>query len=836
MHRHSRRIAMSGLHILPVLFLLSSCFVQGGMTQAADRQQAPIRTIKVVMDNNYPPYSFLGGEGVLQGIVVDQWRLWQRKTGIRAELTGLEWAEAQRRMAAGEFDVIDTIFRNEKREKLYDFTRPYADIAVPLFFHADISGISGPEDAVGFMVAAKAGGNVLDVLRRHGITDIVEYPSYEKIVEAARDGRVKVFTVDRPPALYYLHKMGILHRFRETPPLYNGEFHRAVKKGNLSLLAEVQKGFDLISEQEQRQIDRKWRGLPLLGPEWTRTLLLGAALVCLLVLCLFFWNYGLRKAVARRTRELKISEEGLRQSESRMRAVTNAAMDAIVMVDHRGMISYWNPAAESIFGYASEEVLHRDLHQLIADQRDRAAHRENLVHFSRTGQGNAVGRMLELRARHKNGHEIVIELSLSAIRVKDEWHAVGIARDITERKQLENERKKLQEQLVQSQKMEAIGTLAGGVAHDFNNMLGVILGYTEMALARTATADPLRDCLQRVYDAARRSADITRQLLAFARKQTVMPKVLDLNKTVEGLLGMLERLIGEDVELLWQPGAAVWPVLMDSSQIDQILVNLCINARDAMAGGGRIIIRTGNVVRDEGDGSRQAGLVPGEYVLLSVSDNGCGMDQETLSHLFEPFFTTKAMGRGTGLGLATLYGIVKQNKGMVAVSSEPGQGTTFTMHFPRYRSGHEEGERAEEERAMATAHGSETILLVEDEPSVLQLTKEMLALLGYTVLPAATPAEAIYLAREHEGTIHLLLSDVIMPEMNGRDLATHLSAFHPRMVWLFMSGYPADVIAHRGVLDTHVHFIQKPFTAGMLAAKVRAVLDGADSAANLGKT
>jgi two-component system, cell cycle sensor histidine kinase and response regulator CckA len=400
---------------------------------------------------------------------------------------------------------------------------------------------------------------------------------------------------------------------------------------------------------------------------------------------------------------------------------------------------------------------------------------------------------------------------------------LGISEDITERKRAEEETARLEEQLLQAQKMESVGRLAGGVAHDFNNMLGVILGRTEFALEKTEPSSPLRGDLMEIRKAAERSADLTRQLLAFARRQTIAPKVLDLNETVEGMFQMLRRLLGENVAIDYKPESGLWPVRVDPSQIDQILANLCVNARDAITDVGKLTIETGNRTFDEEYCAHHTGFVPGEYVRLVVSDDGCGMDKETLSHLFEPFFTTKKVGQGTGLGLATVYGAVKQNNGFINVYSEPGRGTTFTIYLPRHAG---ETRRTITEGAPAPdPRGREVILLVEDEPAILRLAAMMLEKQGYTVVAAATPGEAIRLARERTGEIDLLMTDVVMPEMNGRELARNILTLYPGLRRLFMSGYTADVIAHQGVLEEGVHFIQKPFGIKELAAKVREVLD-----------
>lgn len=394
--------------------------------------------------------------------------------------------------------------------------------------------------------------------------------------------------------------------------------------------------------------------------------------------------------------------------------------------------------------------------------------------------------------------------------------------DITERKRAEEEKEKLQVQLNQSQKMESVGRLAGGVAHDFNNMMGVILGHTELILYQMDPSNILYSEIQEIRKAAQRSADLTRQLLAFARKQTVTLKVLDLNETVEGMFKMLRRLIGEDIPLEWMPGHGQNKVLMDPTQLDQILVNLCVNARDALVGNGKIIIRTAGESFDQIYCNIHPEYEPGEYVMLSVSDNGCGMDQETVARLFEPFFTTKEIGKGTGLGLSTVYGIVKQNNGFIIVHSEKDQGTTFNIYLPLHVPKAEQMMKPEVVKPVE--HGSETILLVEDEPAILSMTSLILERLGYTVLAAATPGEAMRLAERHPGEIHMLMTDVVMPEMNGRDLAKNILDLYPNMKRLFMSGYTADVIAHHGVLDKGVNFIQKPFSIKDLSEKIRAIL------------
>ncbi len=399
---------------------------------------------------------------------------------------------------------------------------------------------------------------------------------------------------------------------------------------------------------------------------------------------------------------------------------------------------------------------------------------------------------------------------------------VGTIVDITERKQAEKERQKLQDQLGLAQKMESIGRLAGGVAHDFNNMLAVILGNAEVALAKAGSENPLSKHLAEIRKAAERSADLTRQLLAFARRQTVAPRVVDLNTIIGRILSILRRLMGEHIDLVWRPGADLWKVKIDPAQIDQILMNLAANARDAIVDVGRVILETGNCIADEAYCAAQPDMKPGGYVTLVMSDNGNGMDHETLTNIFDPFFTTKQVHQGTGLGLATVYGIVRQNSGFVDVNSEPGKGTRFKIWLPRHL-GDPESTLIEEKGDRITG-GIETVLVVEDEPMLLDLALTVLKDLGYAVISAASPHEAIRLADAYAGQIHLLLTDVVMPEMNGRDLAKRLQSQYPNLKCLFTSGYTANIIAHHGILEGDMNFIQKPYTLEVLADKVRQAL------------
>jgi len=400
---------------------------------------------------------------------------------------------------------------------------------------------------------------------------------------------------------------------------------------------------------------------------------------------------------------------------------------------------------------------------------------------------------------------------------------VGFAEDITEQKILEEEKQNLETQLFQSQKMEAIGRLTGGIAHDFNNMLTIILGYSDFILSKIDESNQLYQPLQEMKKAAIRSAELTQKLLAFSRQQIINPRRLNLNEELRDMEKLLRRIIGEDIKLEFVLADELWDIFLDPTQLNQIVLNMVVNSRDAMPDGGTITIETQNVSIDDNYCIKHLGFTPGDYVMFAISDTGIGIDKEILPHIFEPFFTTKGIGKGTGLGLSTVYGIVKQNKGYINCYSEPGRGTTFKIYFPKHIGDKEKASITDSEAKISTGH--ETILLVEDEDIVREFTKDVLMQLGYNVLEASDPEEAINLCKDYDKDIHLILTDVVMPNMDGKKLYEEISTIRPSIKVLFMSGYTANAIAHKGVLENGTQFIHKPFTMNSLAKKVREILD-----------
>ena len=537
-------------------------------------------------------------------------------------------------------------------------------------------------------------------------------------------------------------------------------------------------------------------------PAQFRSTMLRLALFVVLAALICWFNAALRAA-----------QEGLRRSEVNFRSLVTNAPYGICRCDSSGQLLDANPALRAMLGYtAAEELLGKHLGALYADSQqwfELADHLRSAAPFN--------GLIVEWK--RTDGTNVLVRVSGRSVSNGDRDKTFELfAEDVTERRALE-------QQLRQSQKMEAVGRLAGGIAHDFNNLLMVISGYSEFLLDRLGPEPALRAPAQEIANAAGRATSLTRQLLAFSRKQMLAPKILDLNGVVTENLKMLTRVIGEDIDLVMVPAAGLGTVRADAGQIEQVIMNLAVNARDAMPAGGKLTIETSNVTLDEEQARFHPPLTPGNYVLLAISDTGAGMDSETQSRIFEPFFTTKGV-KGTGLGLSTVYGIVKQSGGYIWVYSEQGKGTTFKIYLPRVADAVERPVKIPvPSESVAIEPGTETILLVEDEANLRYLARQFLEKQGYRVIDAADGAVAMQIAVAHEGVIHLLLTDVIMPGMNGRELAQHILEIRPNVKVLYMSGYTENVIGRNGTLDAGVRLLQKPFTLRDLKSKVREVLD-----------
>ncbi len=532
-------------------------------------------------------------------------------------------------------------------------------------------------------------------------------------------------------------------------------------------------------------------------------------------------------ATVRDVSERREVERALRQSEEKYRMVVEGSSEIFYQVSvsddpFQGRVEFVSPQCKVVTGHRPEEFISNQRLWIESTHPD-----DRLLLFESTQSiltsRRAATRYYRIRDNLGAYHSVADRIVPLMDAVGRVTGYQGTARDITERVRADEDRQRLQRQLNQGQKMEAVGRLAGGVAHDFNNILTIIIGTCDIALKGLDPASSAAQDLVEIGKAGRQAADLTRQLLAFSRQQVIAPRALDLNAQIRNLEQMLRRTIGENVELAFALTENPWPVRLDPSQVGQIIINLSVNARDAMPDGGSLTVETANVTLDDTYSAAHVGFLPGDYVALTVSDTGFGMDPANREHAFEPFFTTKPEGKGTGLGLATLYGIVKQNDGFINLYSEPGQGTSVKIYFPRYR-----GVKIETPTTAVTAAtgGHETVLLVEDDDQLRRLTHRLLKQLGYEVMQAASPSTALDLCETHEGRIHLLLTDVVMPKINGAELSARITSLRPGIGTLFMSGYPTSVISHRGLLNEGVHFLQKPFDVNALARALREALAG----------
>ncbi|HXG08263.1 MAG TPA: PAS domain S-box protein [Gemmataceae bacterium] len=507
-------------------------------------------------------------------------------------------------------------------------------------------------------------------------------------------------------------------------------------------------------------------------------------------------------------------EQAIRASEARKAAILESALDAIVTIDQKGNIVEFNPAAEKMFGYDRAAVLGRPMADLIIPPGLRDKHHQGLARFLAGGPAVVIGKRVEMIAMRADGREFPVEVAVIPIRGDGPLLFTAYIRDLSEHKRLEA-------QFLQAQKMEAVGRLAGGIAHDFNNLLTIINGYSDVLLSERPGPDESRLMVEEIRKAGERAASLTRQLLAFSRKEFFKPVTLNLNTLLADMEKMLGRLVGEDVEFVIAPADVPSRIKADPGQIEQVIMNLVVNARDAMPQGGRLTVETRNVVLDAAHVAAHPGAQPGPHVLLAVTDTGCGMDEATKARIFEPFFTTKEFGKGTGLGLATVYGIVKQSGGHIEVESAPGRGSTFRIYLPLIP-----GSSSERQSAPAFQEGRETILLVEDEHAVRALARDILQRYGYTVLEAASGEAALALFGEHPGPIDLLLTDIIMPTLSGVALAQRLGEARPDLKVLYMSGYTDSALTRHGLQQGETNLLLKPFAPEALAQAVRNALDG----------
>ncbi|MBF0259706.1 MAG: transporter substrate-binding domain-containing protein [Desulfamplus sp.] len=850
---------------------------------------------------NFSPLVFIDDTGTASGFFPDILNYIAQKEDWEITYIPGSWSECLTRIENKEIDLQVSIAYSAKRAEQLDFS-DYLIMDWATVFKQKGSPIQTIFDLQDKTVSVVKSGittdNFKQILDQFNITcNMVEKNENRENLKAVHDKEADAgvcpniygtmvengYDIERTPIVFSPIRLGFA-----TPKDTNREI--------LSILNRYIAELKADRGSVYYDLRNKWTGYgnDKILPKWLLPALL--ILLCLFVMLALF-NIALKRKVKTKTSELVAANRELSLSEDRYRILFEQAMQDI---EERKLAEAALKQSEEIFSYfmkyspvyvffKDDQIRSLRLSSNYETMLDRPL--EELLGKTMYDlfPSDLARRMVadDLRILKEN-REIVVEEEFNGrhystikfpIHIKGKpCYLAGYTIDITDRKRAEEESHKLQQQLLQAQKVESIGRLAGGVAHDFNNMLGVIIGHTEMLLNDLDTKESAYHGLSSIHKAASRSADLTKQLLAFARKQTVNPQVVDLNNSVEGLISMLVRLIGEDIDLVWTGSANAGMVKIDPAQIDQIMINLCINARDAIhdkgehdkgevdsdyktgkfgkyempdmdssskmeAGekkdlnrlrrdteeAGKITIETDNAFFDKADCADNVDALPGSYVMLAVSDNGCGMDSKRVSMIFDPFFTTKEVDKGTGLGLASVYGIVRQNNGFINVYSEPGKGTTFRIYLPVYIGQHRDSLSNDSIESTSilmpeSENKSKTILLVEDEISLLELGESMLKRLGYKVLTAATPKEAIDITHACSGQIDLLITDVIMPGMNGRDLASQLIQINPSLRSLFMSGYTADIIAHHGVLDQGVNFIQKPFSMQELSDKIREIV------------
>jgi two-component system cell cycle sensor histidine kinase/response regulator CckA len=512
-------------------------------------------------------------------------------------------------------------------------------------------------------------------------------------------------------------------------------------------------------------------------------------------------------------------EKEVRENGEKWKAITASAKDAVIMMDHEGKISYWNEAAEQAFGYSAHEAMGKELHTFLAPQEYQDAYRRGIISFWETGHGPVVGKTLELEAIRKDATKFPIELSVSAVKIGEKWHATGIVRDITKRKQAEEEKKELEAKLLQTQKLEAIATLAGGVAHDFNNLLMAIQCNASLMLFDIDPAHPFYELLINIKNEVKSGAELTRQLLGYAMQGRYYVQTINVNELVEKTSGSIGRTM-KKILIHHELAEDLFAIKADQGQIQQALMNLLVNAADAMPNGGDLTLKTANVTDQDMEGKLRDPK-PGNYVQLSLTDTGSGMDKETQERIFDPFFTTKGVGRGTGLGLAAAYGIVKGHGGHIDVESKPGHGTTFTIYLPATEKTVEETVKPAEK----TLNGAETILVVDDEERVLDAGGRMLKKLGYTVLEARSGREAIEIYKDDKDKIDLVILDMVMPCMDGGEVYDRMKEINPNVKVLLASGYTIDSEAKEILARGCDAFMQKPFGMQELSIRIREILE-----------
>ena len=793
--------------------------------------------IKVAPDPDFPPIEWIDQEGGYRGLAADMIRKVEIILGVKFRVVNLKtWDRVLEAVKARQVDLLPAVSPSRQRRQYLIFTKPHLVLAGMIFMRKNAGKDYDLKKLRGKRITVVSGYVWQDYIN-NGYPDIALIPAKNVAdgLKMVSFGQADAMIGDMATATYYLQKEGItnLQVAGETGYFTYSSF--GARKDWPLLRSILEKAVAAIPGEENQAILDKWIRLehePLIG---SRYFWIGVSIFLVTLVVLFLavaaWNKSLRKLVNAKTAELSLelherskAENLLRESEEKFRSISANALDGIVMIDPEGKISFWNRAAEEIFGYTSQEALGSDLHMLLAPGKYRQAYREAFDLFVHTGKGQALGKTLEFSALRKDGSEFPMELSVASMRLRGKWNAVGVVRDISDRKRDEAERRKLETQLRQSQKMQAIGTLAGGLAHDFNNILTAVIGYGELALFVREDREEFADNVEKILSAAQRARGLVGKLLTFSRKAEVDFKPLNLDRRIDMALDILKGTIPKMINIQTGFSDQAKIINADAGQIEQVVLNLGINAADAMPEGGRMRFETEVVDFGRDYLPKPPDLASGLHALLRVIDNGKGMDQNTVDHIFEPFFTTKELGKGTGLGLSIVFGIVKAHQGHITCTSHPGEGTVFTIYFPLL----DQGESRPEDRPQSgreSYKGSECILVVDDEEAIRDMTRQLLSENGYKPLFASCGEEALEIYRDRGGEISLVVLDIGMPGMGGHACLKEMRKLDPKVRILVASGYSHKESIGNIMAEGAKDFINKPYRTKHFMQAIRRILD-----------
>ncbi len=770
------------------------------------------QTLTIVSDDNYPPFIFRSSVGQLKGYLVDYWGLWEKKTGVRVNLIGMEWSRAIAVMRSGQADVIETVFYTEERDRFLDYAPAYADIPVPVYVRKTLGDFTSLKGLLPFKMAVKEGDACVERLKAAGITRFDLYPSYEAIVRAAEDGQVDVFCVDGPPADFLMAKVRLQNDFKKAVFLYTGQMHYATRQGATALMTLLRSGDQRITLGERKRLRAAW--LQSEGDWGSSFRYAGWGLLALLLIAFgaFAWVWMLRHEVAQRTAQLDAEHRQLR-------ALVEAIPEMVWLRDTRGVYRFCNPIASGLFGFKETDVVGKTDHELFSGELAEAFGASDREAIERRG---AV-RFEETIPMPQTGAKVDLDVVKTPVfdGRGNLLGVLGIARDITQSKRDRERWEQLQERLRQAQKLESLGVLAGGIAHDFNNLLTSILGNTDLASEQVPATSSVRENLLGIESATRRAAELCKQMLAYSGKGRLLVRPLDLRSMLEEMSNILAATLGPNIETRYHFAERLPSIEADAAQIRQVVMNVILNAGESIGERDGIVdIKTGVADCDEAFLKTMAvgmDAPPGRYVTLEIVDTGCGMDLETLQRMFDPFFTTKFTGRG--LGLAAVSGIVRGHRGAIHVTSEMGKGTRFVLYFPAVGEGSSVVSRVP---TTGEASVQRTAILLEPDSAVREVGRSALQRAGWLVLTASDTSAALSILRAVH-TVDGLLVDL---DLNGLEIEAFLDAAsqeRPGLKTILLSVYDEEDTLERLKGKGVVALLQKPYTASQLIETTRRV-------------